>query len=365
MLPASVEVAARQRGTSTEPGKADGRRARGDRTRRAILDHAVQIASAEGLEGLSIGRLADELGVSKSGLFAHFGSKEELQVATVRAARDVFLEEVVASARVGGGVEEIHSLTDAWLGYMEREVFRGGCFFAAASLEFDGRPGPVRDEVASMVSEWLMALEAAIQDAQEAGHVTAETDPRQLAFELHSLGMGANWAFQLYQDPHAFERARSAIRQRLAAAAPLAPFEVEVDEGAARRTLRTQIARLERELASLFATSARPGDDLDWHVRTPGGPRVLDIGDLETLRDDLATRVEEIRHAQRERAQTEEGNRLHLEEIVAEPEQHKWRRLSNEDIGEPGCKHYHSTPRLGLVGMLMGWWRVKISSGCP
>ena len=344
--------------------RADGRRARGDRTRKAILDHAIQIASTEGLEGLSIGRLAEELGFSKSGLFGHFGSKVELQVATVQAAREVFLDEVVASARVGGGVQEVYSLTEAWLGYMEREVFRGGCFFSAASLEFDGRPGPVRDEVTSMVSEWLMALEASIQDAQEVGHVATDLDPRQLAFELHSLGMGANWAFQLYQDREAFDRARSAIRQRLDAVGPLAPFEVEVDEGAARRTLRTQIARLERELSSLFAT-ARPGDDLDWRVGASGAPRVLDMGDLEALRDDLATRVEEIRHAQRERAEGYEDKRATLEEMVTDPADHKWRRVSNEDIGEDGCKHYHSTPRLGLVGMLMGWWRVKISSGCP
>ena len=350
--------------TGQREQQADGRRARGDRTRRTILDHAVQIASAEGLEGLSIGRLADELGVSKSGLFAHFGSKAELQVATVRAAREIFLDEVVAPARVGGGVQEVFSLTDSWLAYMEREVFRGGCFFSAASLEFDGRPGPVRDEVSSMVSEWLMALEASIQDGQEAGHLAAEVDPRQLAFELHSLGMGANWAFQLYQDRDAFARARSAIRQRLHAAAPLAPFEVEVDEGAARRTLRTQIARLERELASLFA-AARPGDDLDWRVGTTNAPRVLDIGDLEALRDDLAARVEEIRRAQRERADGEAEGRGRLEAMVAAPAEHKWRRVSNEDIGADGCKHYHSTPRLGLVGMLMGWWRVKVSSGCP
>jgi AcrR family transcriptional regulator len=344
--------------------RTDGRRARGDRTRKAILDHAIQIASEEGLEGLSIGRLADELGVSKSGLFAHFGSKVDLQVATVQAAREVFLNEVVASARVGGGVQEVYSLTGAWLDYMERGVFRGGCFFSAASLEFDGRPGPVRDEIAGMVSGWLMALEAAVQDAQEAGHLGDDADPRQLAFELHSLGMGANWAFQMYQDREAFERAREAIRQRLDGLAPLAPFEVEVDEGAARRTLRTQIARLERELASLFAT-ARPGDDLDWNVGSSGAPRVLDIGDLEALRDDLAKRVEEIRTAQRERAEGYEEQRATLEEMVADPADHKWRRVSNEDLGEDGCKHYHSTPRLGLVGMLMGWWRVKISSGCP
>jgi AcrR family transcriptional regulator len=340
---------------------ADGRRARGDRTRRAILDESVQIASAEGLEGLSIGRLAEALGVSKSGLFAHFGSKLDLQIETVRAARDVFVDEVLGAASADGGIDEVLSLTDAWLDYMEREVFRGGCFLVAASVEFDSRPGPVRDEVAGLVSEWLMGLEAAIADAQEAGHVSRDTDAQQLAFELHSLCLGANWAFQLYRDDTAFERARSAIRRRLAGTPPL---EIEVDEGAARRTLRDQIAKLERELATLFP-SARPDDELDWRVRTPGGPRVLDVGDLEALRDDLADRVEEIRRALRERDDRAQENRAKLEAIAADPASHKWERLSNDDIGEAGCKHYHSTPRLGLVGMLMGWWRVKVSSGCP
>jgi AcrR family transcriptional regulator len=339
----------------------DGRRARGDRTRRAILDEAVQIASAEGLEGLSIGRLAEALAVSKSGLFAHFGSKLDLQVETVRAARDLFIDEVIGAANPDGGIEGILSLTDAWLDYMEREVFRGGCFLVAASVEFDSRPGPVRDEIAGLVSEWLMALEAAVEDAQEAGLAPTDVDAQQLAFELHSLCMGANWAFQLYRDSAAFDRARSAIRRRLSGPSPL---EIEVDEGAARRTLRGQIAKLERELATLFPT-ARPGDELDWRVGSPGGPRVLDVGDLEALRDDLAERVEEIRRAFRERTDAEEANRAQLEAIAADPAGHKWRRVSNDDIGELGCKHYHSTPRLGLVGMLMGWWRVKVSSGCP
>jgi AcrR family transcriptional regulator len=344
-------------------GRSDGRRARGDRTRRAILDEAVQIASAEGLEGLSIGRLAEALGVSKSGLFAHFGSKLDLQVETVRAAREVFMDEVLGAASAGGGVQEIFSLTGAWLDYMEREVFRGGCFLVAASVEFDSRPGPVRDEIAGLVSEWLMALEAAVADAQEAGHVSLEVDAQQLAFELHALCMGANSAFQLYRDRDAFERARQAIRRRLTGTSPF-EVEVEVDEGAARRTLRDQIAKLERELSTLFPSS-RPGDELDWQVRSPGGPRVLDVADLEALRDDLADRVEEIRRALRDRADSEQENRARLEAIAADPASHKWERLSNNDIGEPGCKHYHSTPRLGLVGMLMGWWRVKVSSGCP
>ena len=345
----------------TEDRIVDGRRARGDRTRRAILDEAVQIASAEGLEGLSIGRLAEALGVSKSGLFAHFGSKLDLQVETVRAARDVFVDEVLGAASADGGIDEVLSLTDAWLGYMEREVFRGGCFLVAASIEFDSRPGPVRDAIAGLMSEWLMALEAAIADAHDAGHVSRETDAQQLAFELHSLCLGAKSSFQLYHDSAAFDRARTAIRRRLARTPPL---EIEVDESAARRTLREQIAKLERELATLFP-DARPGDDLDWRVRAPGGPRVLDVGDLEALRDDLAERVEEIRHAMRERADSERQNRVRLESIAADPASHKWVRVSNEDIGEPGCKHYHATPRLGLVGMLMGWWRVKVSSGCP
>jgi AcrR family transcriptional regulator len=381
MATAPVHFARGEEGRSE--ARTDGRRDRGARTRQAILAEAVQLASTEGLEGLSIGRLASELGVSKSGLFAHFGSKTELQVATVAAAREVFVDEVLGAARAGGGIDEVLSLTDAWLGYMEREVFRGGCFFLAASHEFDSRPGPVRDEIAALVSEWLMALEAAIQDAQEAGHLSAEVDPPQLALELNSLGMGANWSFQLYRDPEAFARTRAAIRGRLQAAAnplqaveswtaaddalafrDLPSIDTDVDDQSARRTLRQQIAKLERELATLFA-STKPGDGLEWRVPSPGGPRVLDVGDLEALRDDLAGRVDEIRGALRERADDEQQSRAQLEEIVKDPKQHKWERVSNDDIGEPGCKHYHATPRLGLVGMLMGWWRVKISSGCP
>jgi AcrR family transcriptional regulator len=350
-----------------EPG--DGRRARGDRTRRAILDQAVQIASAEGLVGLSIGRLATELGVSKSGLFAAFGSKTDLQLATVDAARQIFIEEVIGGSRTESGIGALISLTDAWLDYMEREVFRGGCFFAAVSSEFDSRPGPVRDRIASMMAEWLLALETAIQDVQDAGELPPDLESEQLAFEIHSIGMGANWAFQLYRDEAAFDRARDAIRQRVAEPASRkaqssksAP--AKVDERAARHSLREQIAKLERELAALFA-DAYPRRGIEFQVSSPGGPRVLGVGDLEQLRDELAGRVEDARRALRERGKTERENRGQIEALVADPASFKWQRISNQDIGEPGCKYWHSTPRLGLVGMLMGWWRVKISSGCP
>jgi AcrR family transcriptional regulator len=353
-----------------EPGEevsgSDGRRARGARTRRAIMDEAMQIASAEGLEGLSIGRLAGELGVSKSGLFAHFGSKEELQLATVDAARQVFIEEVIGGSRADGGIGALLSLTDAWLSYMHRDVFRGGCFFAAASTEFDGRPGAVRDRIASMMGEWLLALEATIGDAQDAGELPADLDVEQLTFEINSIGLGANWAYQLYRDEQAFDRARKAIRERVSTTAPLElpPSTTEGDERAARRSLRGQIAKLERELAAMFA-SAYPRGGLEWQVSSPGGPRVLDIGDLEALRDELANRVEETRRALRERSAEEGESREHLEAMIADPASFRWQRVSNADIGEPGCKYWHSRPRLGLVGMLMGWWRVKISSGCP
>jgi AcrR family transcriptional regulator len=351
----------------------DGRRARGDKTRQAILDKAVQLASEEGLDGLSIGRLAGDLGVSKSGLIAHFGSKEELQLATVDAAREIFIEQVIWGSRADSGIGRLLVLTNAWLEYMESEVFRGGCFFAAASHEWDSRPGPVRDRIASMMGEWLLALEATIQDAQDSGELSTDLESNQLAFEINSLGMGANWAFQLYRDQGAFARARMAIAQRVAGLSTegsdggridTLPAPIEVDDGAARRSLRDQIAKLERDLAVMFP-KARPDQELDWQVSSPGGPRVLNVGDLEALRDELAGRVEEIRRSLNERSDVEEANLERIEALVADPAGHKWERISNDDIGEQGCKYWHSQPRFGLLGMLMGWWRVKISSGCP
>jgi AcrR family transcriptional regulator len=191
-------------------------KSRGDRTRRTILEVAVNIASAEGLEGLTIGRLASETGMSKSGLFAHFGSKEDLQLATVEAARSIFIREVVRPAfESETGVPRLWKLCEIWLDYVRAEVFRGGCFFAAASAEFDSRPGPVRDRVAAIMKEWLAVLRRAVVEAQGAGQFDKHVDPAQLAFEINALELGANWGFQLYGDKQAFERARAAILERL------------------------------------------------------------------------------------------------------------------------------------------------------
>ena len=192
------------------------RKAQGEGTRKAILEAAVHIASAEGLEGLTIGRLAAELSMSKSGLFAHFGSKEDLQVATVEAARSIFIREVIRpSFESGHGIVDLWHFCDSWLTYVESGVFRGGCFFAAVAAEFDGRPGRVRDRIAEIMKEWLAALARAVADAQSAGQLKSEVDPTQMAFEFNALELGANWAFQLYGDKQAFARAREGMLESL------------------------------------------------------------------------------------------------------------------------------------------------------
>lgn len=138
----------------------------------------------------------------------------------------------------------------------------------------------------------------------------------------------------------------------------------EVDERAARRSLLDQIAKLERELSALFCDTF-PRTGFEWRVRSHGGPRMLGIGELEQVRDDLADRLAENRALLGDRTYVEAKNRRLIEEMMLAPEKHKWMRIGAEDIGERGCKYWEVRPRLGIVGMLMGWWRVKISSGCP
>ena len=189
---------------------------KGERTRQSILERAVDLASLEGLEGLTIGRLADDLGMSKSGLFAHFGSKEELQLAAIEAAAQRFVVEVFKPAlKSERGYPRLMAICRSWISYVRRNVFPGGCFFAAASFEFDGRPGAVRDAIAKTMDDWILALEKAIAMAKEEGHLEADVDPKQLAFEINSLFFGANFAYQLRGDRKALERATRAIEERL------------------------------------------------------------------------------------------------------------------------------------------------------
>jgi AcrR family transcriptional regulator len=206
--------------TASRTATAEPRPRKGVRTRESILRVAVDLASVEGLEGLTIGRLADELKMSKSGLFAHFGSKEELQLATIEMARQIFVEHVVRPALAGPeGIQRLMGLCQGWLGHVEGKVFKGGCFFTAASLEFDSRTGPVRDAIAATMKTWLGTLARAVEAAKKAKHLKSSVDPEQFAFEIYSLAMGANWALQLLDDKTAMQKARENILQRIRAVA--------------------------------------------------------------------------------------------------------------------------------------------------
>jgi AcrR family transcriptional regulator len=180
---------------------------KGSQTREAILDRAVDLASVEGLEGLTIGRLAAELQMSKSGLFAHFGSKQELQLATIEAAGERFRARVVEPAlERPEGAERLRALAESYLD--QTDAYSGGCFWAATSAEYDDRPGPVRDAIAASLDVWLGALE---REARSAGL----EHPERLAFEMYSLVMGANSRYRLSGDKRVFGYARAAIEQLL------------------------------------------------------------------------------------------------------------------------------------------------------
>jgi AcrR family transcriptional regulator len=188
----------------------------GGGTREAILARAVELASVEGLEGLTIGRLATELQLSKSGLFRHFGSKRELQLATVERATALFRREVVEPAAAAEpGLDRLRALIQSYLSYLEREVLPGGCFLSAAGAEFDGRPGPVRDAIAAASLDWGRELEGEAERARQRGELPADVDPEQLVFELGAYTTRANAAYQLYGDRRAFDRARLAIERSL------------------------------------------------------------------------------------------------------------------------------------------------------
>jgi AcrR family transcriptional regulator len=192
------------------------RRADGERSHQAILRGATELATIEGLEGLSIARLADHIGMSKGGLYAHFGSKEELQLATIEEAQRIFAREVTRPAlERPEGVAQVLGLCEEFLSYLERRVFPGGCFFASVAAELDTRDGRVKNTLQQFTVEWMEDLAERIRVAQRRGEVDPQEDPEQVAFELDSLLHGANAGWVLFDDPVALERARAGIRRRL------------------------------------------------------------------------------------------------------------------------------------------------------
>ncbi|WP_214324911.1 TetR/AcrR family transcriptional regulator [Nonomuraea sediminis] len=196
----------------------DGRKLRGQRSREAILDQAVSLASVDGLEGLTLGRLAAAAGVSKSGFFAHWTDKQHLQLDTIDWASRQWRERVVMPARTAApGVRRLFALHEARLRFYTDRVLPGGCFFFAAQVEFDDRPGPVKEHLAQAVTFWLDYLRAQVERAVGLGELDRSVDPAQLAFEIDALGEAAVTCSRLVNQELAFVHSRRAVLQRLRA----------------------------------------------------------------------------------------------------------------------------------------------------
>lgn len=195
---------------------------RSKQRRDEILETAIDLASARGLATLSIGSLAEAVGMSKSGLFAHFGSKEDLQLATIDRAAAGFVERVLGpAADAEPGLPRLRALVLAWYAYVEAIAYSGGCFFDAASSEFSSQPGAVRDELAKLCGHWRDQLEEQARLAVRLGELSSDADPATLAFQLHAYAGEANWSRELLADANAWDRARAAADATLGAAAPL------------------------------------------------------------------------------------------------------------------------------------------------
>jgi AcrR family transcriptional regulator len=186
------------------------------RTRTAILDRSVALASVEGLEGLTLGRLATDLSMSKAGVLGHFGTKEELQLAALNAARTIYRQEVWERAQDRpAGRARLLAIADAWLSYLARDVFPGGCFITAASCEFDDRPGRVRDAIAALHGEWMAVLAREARQAVADGDLPRGTVPEDVAFAMNALAMGVNQGRHLLGDADAPARGWRAFRTLL------------------------------------------------------------------------------------------------------------------------------------------------------
>jgi AcrR family transcriptional regulator len=185
-------------------------------SRASVVEAAIDLASVEGLEGITIGRLAEELSMSKSGLIGRFGDKEAMQRAVLAAAIERFTDAVWRPATPAEpGLPRLEAIVDAWIRHLRSGVFPGGCFVTTASVDYDARPGPLHDDVAAAVSRWLGVLEAEARHARAAGDLPANRDPADVAFELHSLASGGSVAGRLIGDAAALDRTRAAMRRAI------------------------------------------------------------------------------------------------------------------------------------------------------
>jgi AcrR family transcriptional regulator len=208
---------------NSQPGRSDGERAAGRKpradgveSRRAILHAAANLATTRGLEGLSIGELAQHIGMSKSGLYAHFKSKEDLELATIETAAEIFERDVLAPASASpGGLGRVLALGEAFLGHLERRVFPGGCFFATVLAQLAAHPGRARDRVMEVQQRWLVQFTEALRQARDGGDLSPETDIDQLVFEITAMMVRANFSWIATGDTHVLDQARTGIRHVL------------------------------------------------------------------------------------------------------------------------------------------------------
>jgi AcrR family transcriptional regulator len=193
------------------------RLSKGQASRATILHAAAKLATTKGLDGLSIGELAAEVGMSKSGLYAHFKSKEELELATIEMAAAIFDREVLQpAARARAGTKRLGALADAFLSHLERGVFPGGCFFAAVASELDTHPGPARDRVIEVQDKWLSLLRQCLLDAQASGEIDPRAEAEQAAFEIQAMLLAGNYQFVMTNDPMRLSQARKGVQHVLA-----------------------------------------------------------------------------------------------------------------------------------------------------
>jgi len=226
---------------------------KGEQTRTAILDRALEIASRIGLEGLTIGSLAEATGMSKSGLFAHFGSREELQRAVLAEYASRFVADVLAPAvRKPRGLARLQAILDNWLKLMRREIEQG-CLMISGSIEYDDRPGPMRDAVVGIIRGWTAELLRAIEDARATGELRAGTDAQQLAFEIYGLMLGFHQNARLLRAADSTRRARAGLR-RLIEGARSAP--AKTPPAAATGRTRSPSARAARPSRGKARTSS-------------------------------------------------------------------------------------------------------------
>ncbi|PSB24134.1 TetR/AcrR family transcriptional regulator [Stenomitos frigidus] len=203
--------------SKTNSAGGDLPRSKGQSSRDTILLTAAKLATTKGLTGLSIGDLAAEVGMSKSGLYAHFKSKEELELATIETAAVIFDRDVLQPAmRAYAGAERLKSLANAFLSHLERKVFPGGCFFAAVAAELDTRPGLARDRVVKVLEQWLAFLRQCLLDAQALGEIDPNTEVDQAVFEIEAMLLAANFLFVMTNNPIHLAQARKGVENVLA-----------------------------------------------------------------------------------------------------------------------------------------------------